>query len=65
MKSSFRCCKMIVERTGCAVADGCKCLKILISILAVMSCLIAGIPAHADSLDSLIERLDRLEEENQ
>ena len=65
MKSSFRCCKMIAERTGCAVADGCKCLKILISILAVMSCLIAGIPAHADSLDSLIERLDRLEEENQ
>ena len=63
MKSSFRCCKMIAERTGCAVADGYKCLKFLISILAVTSCLIAGIPAHADSLDSLIERLDRLEEE--
>ena len=64
---SARCCRRPGPPrpgTGRAFASGCKCLKYSISILALMSGLIVGIPAHADSLDSLIERLDRLEEEN-
>ena len=54
----------IEKRAGFAVFGGFRRQIFIISILVIVSCLITGPPVLADSLDKLIERLDRLEEEN-